>query len=98
LLEVYSVTLQQLVTRFHLLETLTQLPIFYTKECTNKQCIKIRSKKQKYVHKQSKMESQRNAAYITNRKKIKKRNRHQHNTDDGRQAVGEEMRRVQMSR
>ena len=33
-----------------------------------------------------------------NRKKIKKRNRHQHNTDDGRQAVGEEMRRVQMSR
>jgi len=60
-------------------------------------------KKQKYVHKQSKMESQRNAAYITNikknRKKIKKkRNRHQHNTDDGRQAVGEEMRHVQMSR
>jgi len=32
---------------------------FPTKECTNKQCIK-RSKKQKYVHKQSKMESQRN--------------------------------------
>jgi len=32
-------------------------------------------------------------------KKIKKkRNRHQHNTDDGRQAVGEEMRHVQMSR
>jgi len=29
LLEVYSVTLQQLVTRFHLLETLTQLPVFY---------------------------------------------------------------------
>jgi len=61
-----------------------------------KQCIK-RSKKQKYVHKQSKMESQRNAAYITNKKK-QKRNRHQHNTDDGGQAVGEEMRHVQMSR
>jgi len=30
--------------------------------------------------------------------KIKKRNRHQHNIDDGRQAVGEEMRHVQMSR
>jgi len=29
-------------------------------------------KKQKYVHKQSKMESQRNAAYITNIKKNKK--------------------------
>jgi len=42
------------------------------------------------------MESQRNAAYI---KKIKKkRNRHQHNTDDGGQAMGEEMRYVQMSR
>jgi len=26
----------------------------------------------------------------------KKRNRHQHNTDDGGQAVGEEMRHVQM--
>ena len=43
------------------------------------------------------MESQRNAAYITNKKK-QKRNRHQHNTDDGGQAVGEEMRHVQMSR
>jgi len=31
-------------------------------------------------------------------KKNKKRNRHQHNTDDGRQAMGEEMRHVQMSR
>jgi len=31
-------------------------------------------------------------------KKNKKRNRHQHNTDDGGQAVGEEMRHVQMSR
>jgi len=30
------------------------------------------SKTQKYVHKQSKMESQRNAAYITNIKKNKK--------------------------
>jgi len=28
----------------------------------------------------------------------KKRNRHQHNTDDGGQAMGEEMRHVQMSR
>jgi len=28
--------------------------------------------KQKYVHKQSKMDSQRNAAYITNKKKQKK--------------------------
>jgi len=44
-------------------------------------------KKQKYVHKQSKTESQRNAAYIKNIKK-KKRNRHQHNTDDGGQAMG----------
>ena len=45
-------------------------------------------KKQKYEHKQSKMESQRNAAYITNKKKQKKnRNRHQHNTDDGGQAT-----------
>jgi len=54
--------------------------------------------KQKYVHKQSKMESQRNAAYIKNIKKQKKRNRHQHNTNDGGQAMGEEMRHVQMSR
>ena len=30
-------------------------------------------KKQKYIHKQSKMESQRNAAYITNIKKNKKK-------------------------
>jgi len=52
--------------------------------------------RQKYVHKQSKMESQRNVAYIKNRKK--KRSRHQHNTDDGGQAMGEEMRHVQMSR
>jgi len=45
------------------------------------------------------MESQRNAAYITDiKKKKKKRNRHEHNTDDGGQAVGEEMRHVQMSR
>jgi len=41
------------------------------------------------------MESQRNVAYIKNRKQ---RNRHQHNTDDGGQAMGEEMRHVQMSR
>ena len=31
-------------------------------------------------------------------KKNKKRNRHQHDTDDGGQAMGEEMRHVQMSR
>jgi len=45
------------------------------------------------------MESQRNVAYIKNRKKNKKkkRNRHQHITDDGGQAMGEEMRHVQMS-
>jgi len=42
------------------------------------------------------MESQRNVAYSKNRK-IKKRNRHQHITDDGGQAMGEEMRHVQMS-
>jgi len=34
-------------------------------------------------------------AYSKNKKKC---NRHQHNTDDGRQAMGEEMRHVQMSR
>jgi len=41
------------------------------------------------------MESQRNVA---NSKNTKKHNRHQHNTDDGGQAMGEEMRHVQMSR
>ena len=53
--------------------------------------------KRKYVHKQAKMKSQRNATY---NKKIrnKKHNRHQHNTDDGGQAMGEEMRHVPMSR
>jgi len=35
-------------------------------------------------------------AYIKNKRNI--RNRHQHNTDDGGQAMGEEMRHVQMSR
>jgi len=36
---------------------------------------------------------------VNNYTKIKKkRNRHQHNTDDGRQTMGEEMRHVQMSR
>jgi len=40
------------------------------------------------------MESQRNVAYT----KIKKHNRHQHNTDDGGQAMGEEIRHVQMNR
>jgi len=57
--------------------------------------IKTHTIRQKYVHKQSKVESQRNVAYIKNRKK---RNRHQHNTDDVGQAMGEEMRHVQMSR
>ena len=42
-----------------------------------------------------KSESQRNVAYI---KKKTKNNRHQHKTDDGVQAMGEEMRHVQMSR
>jgi len=41
------------------------------------------------------MESQRNVAYVKNRKKC---NRHHHNTDDGGQAMGEEMRHVQISR
>ena len=50
---------------------------------------------QRYVHKQSKIESQRKVAYSKNKKK---RNRHQHNTDDGGQPMGEEMRYVQMSR
>jgi len=36
--------------------------------------------------------------HISQIKKNKKRNRHQHNTDDGGQAVSEEMRHVQMSR
>ena len=65
-----------------------------------RECVsKLSYKKQKYVHKQSKMESQRNAAYIKNiKKKQKKRNRHQHNTDDGGQAMGEEMRHLQVSR
>jgi len=52
------------------------------------------SNKNMYTNKQSKMESQRKVAYIKNRKKS---NRHQHNTDDGGQAIGEEMRHVQMS-
>jgi len=41
------------------------------------------------------MKSQRNVTY---NKKNKKHNRHQHNTDDGGQAMREEMRHVQMSR
>jgi len=44
-------------------------------------CQKIR--KRKYVHKQAKMESRRNVTCSKNDKKIKKRSRHQHNTDDG---------------
>ena len=45
---------------------------------------------------QNMMKSQRNVTYHKNKKK--KHNRHQHNTDDGGQAMGEEMRHVQMSR
>jgi len=41
------------------------------------------------------MESQK-VAY--SKKFKKKRNRHQHNTDDGGQGMGKEMRHVQMSR
>jgi len=41
------------------------------------------------------MESQRNVTYHKNKKK---NNRHQHNADDGGQAMDEEMRHVQMSR
>jgi len=54
---------------------------------------------QKYVHKQSKMESQRNAAYIKNIKKKKKKqqkkqlNRRQHNTDDSGQAAKQWVKR-----
>jgi len=46
------------------------------------------------------MESQRNVAYIKKKQQKKKKNaiRHQHNTDDGGQEMGEEMRHVQMSR
>jgi len=43
------------------------------------------------------MESRKNVSYSKN-KKIRKHNTHQHNTDDGWQAMGEEMRHVQMSR
>ena len=39
-----------------------------------RECVsKLSYKKQKYVHKQSKMESQRNAAYIKNIKKKQKK-------------------------
>jgi len=46
------------------------------------------------------MKSQRNVTYHKNKKiKIRKEhNRHQHNTDDGGQAMNEEMRHVQTSR
>jgi len=46
------------------------------------------------------MQSQRNVTYHKNKKKNKKKrkhNTHQHSTDDGGQAMGEEMRHVQMS-
>ena len=36
--------------------------------------------------------------HIYSKKKTNKHNRHQHNTDDGGQEMGEEMRHVQMSR
>jgi len=42
-------------------------------------------------------ESQRNVTYHKNKKKYKEK-KHQRNTDDGGQAMGEEMRHVQMSR
>ena len=58
---------------------------------------KKQKRKRKYVRKQAKMGSQRNVAYSKKTNK-KKNNRHQHNTDDGGQAMGEEMRHVQMSR
>jgi len=71
-------------------------PEFYTTKSVE---ITQNKYRQKYVHKQAKMESQRNVAYSKNRKIIKC-NRHldQHNTDNGGQAMGEEMRHVQMSR
>ena len=62
------------------------------------------AKMQKYVHKQSKMESQRNAAYIKNIKKKKKKqqkkqlNRRQHNTDDSGQAAKQWVKRWGMYR
>jgi len=43
------------------------------------------------------MESQRNVTYHKNKKTKQKHNRHQHNTNDGGQAMGEKMRHVQMS-
>jgi len=42
--------------------------------------------------------SHKNVAYRKNKKKSKKNNRYQHNTDDGGQAMGEEIRHVHMSR
>jgi len=42
-------------------------------------------------------ESQRNVTYHKNKKNTKKK-KHQHNTDAGGQAMGEEMRHVQMNR
>jgi len=54
----------------------------------------FKRRKRKYVYKQAKMKSQRNVTY---NKKIKN-TIHQHITDDGGQAMGEEMRHVQMSR
>jgi len=41
-------------------------------------------------------ESRRNVTYHKNKKKYKEKIKHQHNTDDGGQAMGEEMRHVQM--
>ena len=47
---------------------------------------------------QAKIKSRRNATYHKNKKNKKAQYRHQHNTDDGGQAMGEEIRHVQMSR
>jgi len=58
--------------------------------------------RQKYVRKQSKIESQRNVAYIKHKKNAIDINITvmlcYDNTDDGGQAMGEEMKHVQMSR
>ena len=52
-------------------------------------------RERKNVHKQAKLESQRNVTYHKNKKKTTKK---KHNTDDSGEALGEEMRHVQMSK
>ena len=51
--------------------------------------------RQKYVRKQSKNGVTKKCSVYQNKKK---RNGHQHNTDDGGKAMGEQMRHVQISR